>query len=210
MAKNISDKVNKAYKWIDNVSIHPLISKFNKFVGLQKSQFYFRKKKYSKEKICFTNFLSSSKNILIILPVNYDLAIASLKFILEMEDKFAQKNITIIDSKGTSIGSKDSLYQQTIHYTQNDVSKYGIPKEVFLRKIKKRTYDIAIDLNLFFDLTSSFICRESDAKIRIGIKHKYSDLFFNFQIGVQNFSFPQNEKIISKTYDIFTNSLKMF
>jgi len=53
-----------------------------------------------------------------------------------------------------------------------------------LRKVKKSTFDIALDLNPEFDLFSAFVCRASLAPVRVGFAKENADMFYNMQIQV--------------------------
>jgi ADP-heptose:LPS heptosyltransferase len=59
-----------------------------------------------------------------------------------------------------------------------------LPGNDLITRVKKRRYDLTIDLNLDLVLPSAYICKESDARIRVGFARKHADTFYNFQINV--------------------------
>ena len=71
---------------------------------------------------------------------------------------------------------------QTIPYDYGQIHFFGLPKKQLLESIHSRHFDIVIDFNQEFSLMAAYICRESDAKLRVCLQHPKRDHLFNFQI----------------------------
>jgi len=67
-------------------------------------------------------------------------------------------------------------------YGRAEINSWFVPRTDLLRKMKKSTFDVALDLNVRFALPSSFLCRASQAPLRIGFVKPFADSFYNFQI----------------------------
>jgi hypothetical protein len=56
------------------------------------------------------------------------------------------------------------------------------PTREITKGLARGTYDIAVDLNLDSLLPSAYICKESNARVRIGFARKGADHFYNFEM----------------------------
>jgi len=58
----------------------------------------------------------------------------------------------------------------------------GLPKESLQEAIRSRHFDLLIDLNEEFNFTAAYLCRSSNAKLRMCLQHPNRDPFYNFQV----------------------------
>jgi hypothetical protein len=130
----------------------------------------------------FTEAISLSKQPVIFLP-----EIAEEASTVEMILKFFSQRFHT--GKVTMVGRKEILSRLPEHrsfplvaFSADDLNTLYLPKSDLLRKVKKSTFDVAFDLNIRVALPSSFLCRASQAPLRIGFVKPDADSFYNFQV----------------------------
>jgi hypothetical protein len=64
----------------------------------------------------------------------------------------------------------------------SDTNWLGVPNDNYLRNIKETKFDLVIDLNLQHDTICSYICKLSDAPIRINLRSGHYDNIYNLHI----------------------------
>lgn len=204
MVDSVQDTIQHVRKWADKVTVVHAFIDMLKFVGLKISQAKFRK---SKEEIrTFTNFFSSAQSILIILPTEYNATIAAGKSLQMLEGELSKMNVTYIDFLSLPRAKQEFAFFDTIFFSPSDKNRFGIPKEEFLRKVKKKKYDVALDLNCNFELASAYICKASNATHRIGFFHPQAKQFYNIFLNAKQ----REPKQRQTTYDWLAHCLKMF
>jgi ADP-heptose:LPS heptosyltransferase len=116
------------------------------------------------------------------MPLDRRELLSAINMIEMLKHKFHEENITII---GDERGVETIRLMPRSHFVQireEDVNTFYHPRPEFLSRVKDKKFDLAIDLNLDLVLPSAYICRESNAKVRVGFTGPSSDTFFNFQI----------------------------
>jgi ADP-heptose:LPS heptosyltransferase len=99
-----------------------------------------------------------------------------------VRSRFADDHVTIVTDEHDT-GSPALLPRSTIvRVRPSDIDGLYRPSAEMIRSIAARKYDLAIDLNLDFLLPSAYICRASNARVRVGFARERADLFFNFQM----------------------------
>lgn len=215
MVDSVQEKILHALKWADKISAKPVVARMKRFIGIQFAVSRFRKLKEREHD--FTNFFSNAHYALIILPSNYDAASTASKYLPLLREKLAKMELTFIDPRGALRSFSGDFFYDTISYNEIELNKFGIPKEELLRRISKnnkKKYDIAIDLNLEFDIASAYICRASYAPVRVGFAHRYADAFYNvilrFALQKEKLDIKQLERFRATRYEQLTQCLNMF
>ncbi|MBE0557833.1 MAG: hypothetical protein IH628_11430 [Proteobacteria bacterium] len=151
-------------------------------IGLWYSRFQFRK---SKDALLeFTDAVRRAKRALVVLP-RTPKDPASLQWVIRyLVDRFARGSLIIVARQEFSSWLAADKRYEILVYGDADVGPWFTPDVGLLRKLKKSTFDIAIDLNPEFDLFSAFVCRASLAPVRVGFVKDNADVFYNFQIQV--------------------------
>jgi hypothetical protein len=169
-------------------------------IGLWYSRFHFRK---SKDGLLeFTDAIRRSKRALVVLPPTARDP-ASLQWILRyLVDRFGGSLIVVARQELSSWLAADKRCE-ILSYGDDDVRGWFTPGVGLLRKLKKSTFDVAVDLNPDFDLFSAFVCRASLAPVRVGFVHDNADVFFNLQIRVGK------ESGVAGAYRSFLRCLEM-
>jgi ADP-heptose:LPS heptosyltransferase len=153
--------------------------------------------------ISFTRSLTDAQTALVILPRDHGNDAALLTFVSAIRDRFRKENLTFVVAHGQSLPTSVTSGAHVIHLADRDVSYFCLPKAELLRRLKRREYDVAIDLNLDFELPSGYICRESNARVRLGFAHRHADIFYNLQIQADR------ERTMPKVYDRMAKCLQM-
>ena len=151
-------------------------------LGLWYSRFHFRKSKDTPRE--FTDAIRRSQRALVVLPRSAKDPASLQGIIRYLVDRFSGGSLLIVASRElTSWLASDKRYT-VVAYGTEDVGRVFTPGVELLRKVKKSTFDVALDLNPDFDLFSAFVCRASLAPIRVGFVKDNADLFYNLQIQV--------------------------
>ncbi len=149
-------------------------------VGVWYSKLYFRK--HRDETVRFTEAVSRSRRALVIFPemtIDWESTQTVLKYLTR---RFSSGSMLLLVRSDlmSSIPATQSL--KTITYTPDDVNAWFVPRKQLLRRIKTSTFDIALDLNVQLALPSAFLCRESNAPLRVSFAKLSGDQFYNFQV----------------------------
>ncbi len=148
--------------------------------GLQLSRFRFRQ---SREKIIsFTGAFTSAKDVLIVMPLDRSQLLNTVFVIDLLRRTFREENLTFVTGEKNQELRRMMPRSQFISYRDPGHTTLFLPPPEVLARVRKKSYDAALDLNLDFLLPSAYICKASDARVRIGFARKGADLFFNFQV----------------------------
>lgn len=149
-------------------------------IGFLAAMYHFRS---SRDKmISFTAAVSSAHQALLILPLSHHEFLPTIMVVDLLKKRFQEENITVITGDHGIEVVRMLPRSQFIHILVHEINLFYLPCADVIQRVKKKKYDIAIDLNLDFVLPSAYICRESSARVRIGFVRKHADAFYNFQI----------------------------
>lgn len=130
----------------------------------------------------FTDAITDARRALVILPETAR-DIAAVQWAMRyLADRFAGGSMVVMVRSELSPWVKNDKRYQLVTYRDEDVNLWYMPRRQLRRKLKTSTFDVALDLNLGFDLTGAYLCRESRAPLRIGFSKTHADRFYNFQI----------------------------
>ena len=169
-------------------------------LGLYLARWQFRKKHDSV--MSFTSSLSSGQRVLVVLPLSPSEPPSGA--ILELfRTRYGEERVTLV--AGTADTRVGTLFphSEIIRISGEEVTRLFHPTADVLKHITNRTYDAAIDLNLDFLLPSGYICKASNARVRVGFTRPGADHFYNFQIHIEG---SHNTTL----YDRLAACLKMF
>lgn len=71
---------------------------------------------------------------------------------------------------------------KTLTYSARDINTWFVPRRELLQRIETNTFDVALDLNIGFSLPSAFLCKASNAPLRVSFAKQDGDQFYNFQV----------------------------
>jgi hypothetical protein len=173
-----------------------------RFVGCLVSRFRFR---HSRDKvISFTHSLADAQSALVIMPLGKVQEHPPASLLGMLRKRFREENITLIMGQDGPAPTATLPRSQIIRVSGRDVSFFFLPRSEIIQRVKRREYDVAIDLNLDFMLPSAYICKESSARVRVGFSRKNADTFFNFQVRLD----PESRS--GSAHDRLLNCLQMF
>ena len=157
-----------------------MVETLRRSVGIALCRWMFRSEKSPVTP--FTQAVSSARHALLIMPLpQFDLHRIT-PVIDVLRKKFQDKHITVV----TPLHSVELMHLlpqgRFIRLEETEVSQVYLPRPGFLQRLPRADYDIAVDLNLDFFLPSGYICKKSNARIRVGFEGKNSDMFYNFVI----------------------------
>lgn len=166
-------------------------------VGLTYARF--RLRKHRDRAIRFTGALERSHRILIIFPAT-QIDNSSASFIVRyFLQRFTHDQTVVLIRDDLLFNLAPAPPVKVLTYTSNDISRYYIPRKRLLSRLLLNTFDVVIDLNMNLHLPSAYVCKISEAPLRIGFVKPYSDHFYNLQIQV---------KERSNTASVYRNLLK--
>ncbi len=165
------------------------------------------RRKFKKAKdgvISFVGAVSAAQRALVIMPLDRRELLSAMNVIEMLKKRFDEDRITVV---GDERGMETLRLMPKSHFVQikeADVTRVFHPRAEFLARLKGPPFDLAIDLNLDLVLPSAYICRESNARVRVGFAGPNADSFFNFQI--------QPDPLLSRNdiYDRVAKCLHMF
>jgi ADP-heptose:LPS heptosyltransferase len=171
-------------------------------VGIKCSRRHFR---HTRERVInFTDALSRSHRALVIFPdslIDRESAHTIMQHLLR---KFNSEKITVLIRDDQLFAMASTPPIKTLTYSHEDVNTWFLPRRRLLEKMETSTFDVALDLNVELSLPSAFLCRASDAPLRISFAKEEGDQFYNFQVNAKS---PADN---FNVYRGFLNCLDMF
>jgi len=157
-----------------------MLETLRRSIGMQLARLHFRS---SKEKvISFRQSVASAHSALVILPLASSSGEEEVSLLAPLRTHFSERNITVLAS-GPPQQIERALPRATVlRITSADITAFFLPRHGVIDRVREHTYDVAVDLNLDFMLPSAYICRESNARVRVGLAGPHADAFFNFQV----------------------------
>ena len=73
----------------------------------------------------------------------------------------------------------NEIIQNSIQYTYNDMNSLGLPRDIFIDKIRTYNFENIIDLNANFSRFGAFLCSYSNSKYRVGFNYDNSKKYYN-------------------------------
>ncbi len=156
-----------------------MLEPLRRAIGLALARWHFRRR--TEEPISFTRAITEARHALVVLPLG-TLELPPLVPVLEvLREKFQDKHITVVTVMHSVELMRTLPQGRFVRLDPTELSPFFLPRASMLQRMPRPAYDLAIDLNLDFKLPSGYICRESNARVRVGFAGEQSDLFYNFQ-----------------------------
>ncbi len=149
----------------------------------------------------YDSFYSDARYILLILPVTQEEILNVLTLIKNVI--LDKKRITILSRLEFKSRLTEFDMFNIIYYTDDAISKIGLPKKQFLKDIVENPYDIVIDLNIFPNLFALAVTMAVKSRFKVGFTREISEKMYNFQI-------KPDKNISANSFRFLLNSLKMF
>jgi hypothetical protein len=179
-----------------------MLTSLRRACGLQLARW-----RYQKEEdppIPLSRFFSDAHRALIVMPLWVENPASPHELLMMLKDKYREENLTIITGTQETFLAHFLPRSTILRLHRPDLGTFLLPGATLRSSIAAQKYDIALDLNLDFVLPSAYICRESNARVRVGFARKNADLFFNVQV-------QRNEDLdVKSLYDRLAACLQMF
>lgn len=171
-------------------------------VGLMYARFHFRKRR--DPVVRFTEAVDRARKALVLFPETVTDS-ESLQSVLKyLGHRFGSGSVVVVAREDLAPSLRMNFNGKTITYAPQEINRWRIPRGELLRKMKSSTFDIALDLNVNLALPSAFICRESNAPLRVGFAKPDSDHFYNFVVQTRmTTNTPVAYKNLLKCLDMF-------
>jgi hypothetical protein len=158
-------------------------------------------RQYRDRMMNFTDALSRARRALVIFPespLDHESVLTLFRYLLR---KFSSEEMTVLirDDQLFAMASTPPL--RTLTYSQRDLNAWFVPRRELLQRMEANTFDVALDLNINFSLPGAFLCKASNAPLRVSFAKKDGDQFYNFQ--VQTKGTNGNYKSLLKCLDMF-------
>ena len=179
-----------------------MLDSLRRSIGMQAARFHFRA---SQEKvISFSHSIPTSDRVLVVMPPGQSTGEGQAHVLRFLREHFDEPDITVVAPAGGTPVERVLPRCRVLLVGPGDVNGFFLPRRSFLTRVAERNYDLALDLNLDFMIPSAYICKESNARVRMGFSAYHADSFFNFQIRLEPAS--RNEH----AYDRLVQCLEMF
>jgi ADP-heptose:LPS heptosyltransferase len=156
-----------------------MIKSIPHYIGLQYGIFSVRWKKDEQQNL--TQFLSGSRNALLIMPEDRKAAEYAVVVIQQLQQRFSRQQITIVATPVAANILGKIGGAEIIRLADSDIGPFGLPRKSFIDKLNKRHYDLVIDLNILFVLFASYLTKKVYSKYRLSFAKRYGDTFYNIQ-----------------------------
>jgi len=171
-------------------------------VGVAYSRFHFRKR--HDPVVRFTEAVERARKALVLLPETMTDSESIQSVLKYLGRRFGAGSVMVVAREDLATSLRSNFNGKTVTYTNQEINQWHIPRGELLRKMKSSTFDIALDLNVNLALPSAFICRESDAPLRVGFAKPEGDHFYNFVIQTRmTTNTPVAYKNLLKCLDMF-------
>ena len=179
-----------------------MLENLRQSIGLTWSRLYFRKSK--ENVISFTGAFSTAKTLLLIMPLDPHQTLPTTMVIEMIKQRIDQRRITVVAADHPVETMRLLPRSRFIHILRSEINMFFLPCQRLIAEIKKKKYDVAIDLSLDLVLPSAYIVKASDARVRIGFARRRASRFYNFQIQ------PDPNLSSKQIYHRFAQCLEMF
>jgi ADP-heptose:LPS heptosyltransferase len=152
-------------------------------------------------------YLSKIATALILPPDQPEHFKTAIRIIDDLRQNFAQTQFYLLTPKACAEMVSLDERVRLISYNIDEIGFHGLPKDTLQQAIRSRHFDMVIDLNLDFNLIATFLCRTSEAKLRICFVHPARDPFYNFQMrAIDSNSLEQKYQSLINYLAVFTNA----
>jgi hypothetical protein len=152
---------------------------FRRYLGLRYALFALRVKQDPQQDL--TGFISGSRNVLIIMPDEYQAAQSALPVVQLLESKLTSGNCTVVATQSAATLVSKHTGVKMIRFTPGDINYFYLPRRMLTDRVSKRQYDLVIDLNIGFVLFAAYLTLKVTSQNRIGFSKQHGDRFYNVQ-----------------------------
>ena len=153
-------------------------------VGLLSARFQFRN---SRDRILsFPEAFAKSRRALVMFPESPSQTEASTAVVKFLAEQYGNDGVVVVARKDLRPALASVPFVTVLTYDpKRDLNAWFLPRKAFVRRTVGNPFDLAVDLNVGLTVTSAFLCRRSDAPIRLSFVKEHGDRFYNIQVQSQ-------------------------
>jgi ADP-heptose:LPS heptosyltransferase len=150
-------------------------------VGLLSARFQFRK---SRDPVLnFPEAFARSRRALVIFPESPSQTEASTAVVKFLAEQYGNDSVVVVARKDLRPALASAPFVTVLTYDpKRDLNAWFIPRKALIRRTVGTPFDLVVDLNVGLTVTSAFLCRRSEAPIRLGFVKDHGDRFYNVQV----------------------------
>jgi hypothetical protein len=156
-----------------------MLESLRRSLGLQLSRWHFRRMRNTI--ISFADAFSTDGKALLILPLT-PTAQSPAQVIELVRAHYPDDRLTVVAEEHDTGAAVLLPRSKILRVSPTQIDWLFRPGREITQGLARGTFDIAVDLNLDSLLPSAYICKESNARVRIGFARKGADHFYNFQM----------------------------
>ncbi len=157
-----------------------MMSGMKKKIGLWYARFYFRRDR--DRVMTFTDAVKRARSAIVVMPADKKQSESARSLLNFFQNKFRGNQLTVVLPEGSQAYYSHIGPCDVLRLNAGDIDAFELPRRTVVRRIQQNEYDLALDLNVQFNLPSAFLCKASRSRVRVGFGHEHADVFFNFQI----------------------------
>jgi hypothetical protein len=126
--------------------------------------------------------LHKAKQVLICAPLKPDQFTIAQQCFQTLTREFTNAVISLLLQENQVLQEPIQHPNQIITITKQNKTSFGFPQKEFISLLKKKSFDVVIDLSPDFEFLNTYLCRASGSKLRICLSNPKRDPFYNFLI----------------------------
>lgn len=179
-----------------------MLEGFRRTVGLSYSRLHFRR---NRDRILnFTDALTRARKALIIFPESTPDSESTSTLFRYLLRKFSSEDLMVL-LRNNQLHAMASIPRvKTLVYSSDDISTWFVPRRDLVKKMEINSFDLALDLNVEFSLPGAFLCKASNAPLRVSFAKQNGDQFYNLQVQTKRAAISsQSYRSLLKCLDMF-------
>lgn len=146
-------------------------------LGIRMSRWHFRRQRNTI--ISFTDAITTGQHALLILPLT-PTAQSPASVIDLVRTRYPEDRLTIVTEEHDTSAAVLLPRSTVVRMSVTGIDWLYRPSHEIMQRVAGRTYDLAVDLNLDSLLPSAYICKGSNARVRVGFARDGAEHFYNF------------------------------
>lgn len=122
----------------------------------------------------------NARSVLVCMPFDNDQFRNAVGWTESFKARYPHAALTLVIAKRFRSLATGIKTKAVVPLTEGDANFLKLPGKYLVLRIRRRKYDLAVDLNHGGTLFSSILCSISGAEVRIGFTGEWSDHFLNY------------------------------
>ncbi|HLP16118.1 MAG TPA: hypothetical protein VK470_07670 [Bacteroidota bacterium] len=157
------------------------------------------------KQINFRGIYTKARSALFIMPFDEAHRSIALSVVQHAQMQFKGNSMTILSSTETSHSIAGKLHQcMMVPVHEDQIGYFFLPKASLITRLRERTYDVIVDLNLGITPLAASVCAQLDVPLKAGFGSPQSETVYNLQLQTASARMPKLQ------YEQLVNTLAMF